>query len=795
MAINAIEVYPTCEIHLLRSIPTPMSVIVRERWADSERNLLQVNDCLVQALEFNSEGLDLVDVDIDHQSGLITFSPNPNNNDTGSTIGRIRNTHGEGDNAVVTEILVRVFVHDDIDQYWIGNSEVTIHEGADNYVLSVYATFNDTTTPVDISSHPYIDFSSTDPTKVTIDDHQDKGRIQGKAQTNDNPVQLQVQIGAGPVREVDAQVIEPLSTPKPILRCISGSAQVEGRENILFIAEGFIANQKDIFEALAHKVSNQLFTNRGNSPYNLLKDKFNVWIAFEPSPQEGASIMRPIKPSSGKLLKVNANNDPFFQPNHVLVQATNNKHGLSYGYRYGDQTSKVIADVNDPPDTKQWCIPRGTTRTLLNFDRRRLPRHWKAFSAYDDYFNVLQVDPTVHSGAQYDHLSDVWKSLGRNNSLVCWLVNDDLSSADNQGGDIYGIKASVKHYSTLAVVPSSGLLGVSSRYRHVLRPLALKHSITLSNMYIEVTKVEVKGTSIPAVTSTIAHELGHSLGLGDAYETGANTTLLEGDTGSQSNIEGFANLTHFWRIRDNDNNETQIDLDQVVWNQWHRINVGATLTSLATNTGNNTIQFQVKPVDALVWDLKDNQPNQKVFLRTRLINFDTKPRGYIEGPFTLNSINVATGAIELSGIVDKTFPPGSVLYNAKEIDGKPISLIHPKVVDFFNDPGKNNKVPFAEKDPNKNECNIPNLYASAAPVIPDFSVTNRQYLVAVYEGGGDHNCKVYRPSGQCRMRNDKSQYDDVTPPVFPAFCPVCKYHLVNKINPSKLADVDQEYPS
>lgn len=233
--VTAIEVYPTCEIHLLKNRPTPMRVVVREANQLVEQNLSRKGPANSQTdiLDF-----DTTLVDIDQQNTFVEFIPK---NKTGSTIGRILHTDSRGPAPVTSEILVRIYVHEDIDKYWIGNNQVTIHEGSDNYVLSVYGYFTDGIIG-DISCHRYIDFSSTGP-EVSIDDNHDKGRITGVAQTS-NPVKVRAQIDDKLVQEVNVEVIEPLNTPKPILRCITGSADVNNRENLLFIAEGFTADQE-----------------------------------------------------------------------------------------------------------------------------------------------------------------------------------------------------------------------------------------------------------------------------------------------------------------------------------------------------------------------------------------------------------------------------------------------------------------------------------------------------------------------------------------------------------------------
>ena len=794
MFIDSIEVYPTCEIHLLRSHPVPMRIIVREAFSLTGGTNLSNHDYPLSKTETLYFNTDLVNV-VQHPD-FIEFTPNLNTEDIGSTTGHIRYTNSTEGNPVVSEVFVRVFVHKTIDKYWIGNNQVTIHEGADDYVLSVYATFDDEETvseeekaTVDISSHPYVTFSSADPTKVAIDDNQDKGRITGVSQTEaDSPVKLQVQISGMAPEEVDAHVIPPRSTLKPIVRCLKGSGDMSQRRNMLFIAEGFPEDQKEVFDTLVYQMTTRLFNSRDNSPYNLLKDQFNIWVAFEESPEKGVTVSRPVFKSNGLPLLADLSADPFNTTAYTLTQVKDSKFGLIYGFRYGDRVSH---DPNPDPLQPQnsWFLPpygRGRALSLM-FDRRRLPHHWLPYVTYDEYIDSLRLSPEskVEEGS-FDNT--LWKTEGKDGALVCIISNGDLGKGDNQNGGFAGIKSCAKHFQHLSNLIHP--IAAHPMLDHIPQDI----SITYYNSPYTVSGIPIlKEVNLGRFTSSFAHEFSHSFDLGDEYESN-RTTLLSNVSHERERllIDGHTNLTHFWRIK---NVSNTIDLNKVIWHQWHRAKASATLTQAAQNQGNTHIQLQMSPSNAYHWHLLHNIVGQEVFLRTRDINFDhenpTNSNKYFEGPFTIDGLDQTTGEVSLQGQISKDFPVGSVIYLPQKQGSNVMSLIHPKVVSFFNDPAGNNKAPFADK---KGNCNTPNQKPSSAPNIPGFSVKNQHYVVGVYEGGFNFSCQVYRPSGQCRMRNHRLD-NHATPPSHPAFCAVCKYHLVNTINPDKLSDLDKEYPS
>jgi hypothetical protein len=59
-------------------------------------------------------------------------------------------------------------------------------------------------------------------------------------------------------------------------------------------------------------------------------------------------------------------------------------------------------------------------------------------------------------------------------------------------------------------------------------------------------------------------------------------------------------------------------------------------------------------------------------------------------------------------------------------------------------------------------------------------------IIGIYEGGGGHDCGVFRPAGHCKMRNS---HDRTIP-----FCHVCRYIMVDTLDPTRHGELDKLYP-
>jgi|GEM_PF-4273257 len=88
------------------------------------------------------------------------------------------------------------------------------------------------------------------------------------------------------------------------------------------------------------------------------------------------------------------------------------------------------------------------------------------------------------------------------------------------------------------------------------------------------------------------------------------------------------------------------------------------------------------------------------------------------------------------------------------------------------------------------------VYSTAPPPAPAANISfNSSSIIALYEGGGEYDCQTYRPTGFSKMRSaylydggDSAQAAEIVP-----FSYVQQYYLVNKLNPTKLAELDGTY--
>ena len=66
-----------------------------------------------------------------------------------------------------------------------------------------------------------------------------------------------------------------------------------------------------------------------------------------------------------------------------------------------------------------------------------------------------------------------------------------------------------------------------------------------------------------------------------------------------------------------------------------------------------------------------------------------------------------------------------------------------------------------------------------------FCFKHKNRIVGLFTGGKTFHCGVYHPTGSCIMRNSNSNGKE--------FCAVCRYLLVDIIDPNKHFSLDLEY--
>lgn len=278
---NQPELYPTCDIHLLLDEPdVSMQAIIR----DFNNYELRITSS-VELTDFDSSI-----VSTGFSRGIITFSPVA----FGETIGRVR--HGEW------EVLIRVRVHRSVKNIWLAHDAISIHQGEDNYIVSVYAQFDDNTVG-DVTYHPFYQLSIPNSAQrkhlELISEHSDllnnglQGRLKG-TKVSPDPILLRLAY-KNIVDEINVYVEPPLTPDsRKILECVYGSSTVDpgdkNRRHILFLAEGFRADEKEDFYELIIRSWDKIVSQNIFLPFPLLKEAFSIWIGFDPTPESSAGV-------------------------------------------------------------------------------------------------------------------------------------------------------------------------------------------------------------------------------------------------------------------------------------------------------------------------------------------------------------------------------------------------------------------------------------------------------------------------------------------------------------------------
>jgi hypothetical protein len=150
----------------------------------------------------------------------------------------------------------------------------------------------------------------------------------------------------------------------------------------------------------------------------------------------------------------------------------------------------------------------------------------------------------------------------------------------------------------------------------------------------------------------------------------------------------------------------------------------------------------------------------------------------------------------------ETFTANSLLFAPvrREIGGVTANLllVAPKIVQHINATGGPLTAPRGNQmracDPNDDELKKDRQDARNLPAeLLQKPLQYRSQIVGLYESGYLYFCGVYHPSGACLMRSLVDTDISGNPISIYNFCHVCKYILVDMIDPSKHGLIDADY--
>jgi hypothetical protein len=705
-----------------------------------------------------------------------------------------------------THVVARIFVHPGIADWWIGNNHGTVHADESDLLLSAYALFHDDNVG-DITGHGYATFTSLG-TNATVDA---KGRVTGVT-AGDATIRGTLD---GTDRDVVVTVLPAAATLRSIVEPVRLSGPMGERRNVLFLAEGF--KDKSKFSGIVQKIVDRFVSSRIHEPYRILRDDVNYWMAFEPSSENGLTPgplvntnglmfffdMAPVDPAHSTFYQLmqlvglptddivsaatradadvilHALNPAYLAANfetavfdywkswgQTLLQARDSRYGLMYARRLGDLTFTAAPT----PADNSWYFDSVPPHSLLPDVRRSPPNVSRWNNVYNDFLGSLRTsrgasDPNFVIGPR-------WQRDADDQALVVFIVNDE----------VYGALAQKQIYSSAAVDLKMFFSKIS--------PLA---AIAAGNDH----EPDTSGFLTEALVSTVAHELSHQFFLGDEYEGGAGHTVIV-DPADVRVVELEDNLTTLQTLVAG--TPPLLVPDRIKWNRLLRVTQASMLSGPAVNGPGANIQVPLVAGEGKRWKAGD-----VAFVRSRNINAAATFSGYplyrrhALSHRTAHVESVAGDVVTVDGghlAAGEGYPARSTLYMPKpnKAGSDVLRLVLPGVRTFMNGPPSR---PLFDKG---GQCDIPQTVLVLPPAISGIVLTSddQPRVIGLYEGGGLFNCGVYRPAPVCKMR------DHVWPRIVPSdprtqrrhfrFCFVCRYTIVNEVNPRRHPDLDLLYP-
>lgn len=605
-----------------------------------------------------------------------------------------------------------------------------------------------------------------------------------------------------------------------------GIQRPENVPNILFLGDGFSKDDKTSFENITNSFVQHLKSSHFTSPYNHLATSMNFWRTFIPASATGISVQSEVFTFTvdGKVF---ARTLPVARKPHDALLWTIENLLYVFGLPTPKDSVKSEQDLRDewkqsvdpnmldPAALTDWArivTPAPEEVDLYN----DLIAQWKAMGSrsfideIDSFPGMTYGDPPAAERAGDNFSLGVRNSFSLADAWFPFLVAADGTKLDDDKplGLLWSkTDPSFKFDNTSLVVYLSAVPG--GRANSMI-------AMSLGSGNIDLPVVAVSGRNSfklgafdlpqeapPESCRTLAHELAHNFGLGDEY------TEFNRRFGAQDEpLSGSANL----QTEQNAQNPVgKFSGDEIKWN-WHRISKAAvilpnkndpTKPPITESSGQFEIPLRlghglqfVKGDKVLLRVRKWNEPIQKKpdtlslaqlleIVEIKKFEFgvaDPPPRDRI----VVQPVNA--GAVTLAQL--ERFREGSIVYlptPAPESVRDPVNYPFAEMVPL--------NIKQAITAQNRPLTPVPCTDRTGAfmqlPDLTNIEVNVRgkfffaPFIVGLYEGGGKDTCGIMRPAGKCMMR---AHYEEHA-----FFCPVCRYVIVDFVNPFVHFEIDQEY--
>ncbi|MEU5261517.1 hypothetical protein [Amycolatopsis sp. NPDC021455] len=588
-----------------------------------------------------------------------------------------------------------------------------------------------------------------------------------------------------------------------------GVKQVETVPNILFLPDGFqdTAADRAQYNRLVGIVKDRLESRPHTRPFAALTGRVNYWRGWVPSPEAGITVLDELDPSPA----------PGELPKTALPLPLPSETRPATGWSLADVVNAI--GLPNPAD-----YPAGTTveskigflqsvyGDLITADLLR-PR-FAQWVALNDRLLLNERDTAFHMAFSERPSADV-------NLLEHYLSPNPRRISDNdfnkfldalrgEDDDVLpaGLWSTGKDRNRVVVLcRSSRHGGLASRRKVSDDSTGITVGVSLAARQFHQVRLndggngfDLKPDDIPtdvfyAVWLTVAHELGHSFGLGDEYggRTTAPTPLKIRQVRATPNVQDRASLSA------DGTPGGPIDVGKIKWAEWPRIAKAGVLKNGMTAPA--AVPFTV--------DLADVKASR---LRTDdIVMFRRRPLATAGAPSSICKVTAVDAAANrvtvepLFGATIAAFPAGSILLayvrkpdpdfkNGKF--GGLLTLSDPDVLQRITD--TQNPLNAAPGDNQGRACGnvklpVPtfatNFPHGTAPRPPDHSF----WTLGIYENGSEHNCGIYRPTGTCVMNRQFFVEPRTNTVKLSDFCIVCRYAFVDNADPTLHGEVEADF--
>lgn len=717
---------------------------------------------------------------------------------------------------------LRVHIHDRVRRCWLTPSPLSIYRGGAGQRFTLLAEFETDGQPEppligDLSWAAGVTWTATPASGISFTS---TGNIKTTAATALGTVKvtatLPAHLGGHTSEPAEAEVVlgfdeQPQRHYQAVLRSGPGSARLMDVPNILLLSEGFQQGQEPDWDTLIGTLVDDLALTPALRPFDLFvgKGSVNIWSLFLPSRDRGSSVLHELR------IPPEQSTWPLASEGMPLTRY--NPHVLDVGSVLYQLGLPVRSDAlpADPAAQKAAAIAKFAEWNLLTgfnldpndafrFDTWKSWTQWSTRTLADERDTLLGVSfgvrpmamnsavnrlskfhPFRVGRAELDKLLEkitdgdgpligqVWGPNGKDRSLVVALIGGGHRGGTESSDNLTSV--SIHADPTIRV---DKVDDPSKSLRVSVVPYELPRSILWGQPRMEVAEL-----------GTLVHELGHAFGLGDEYVEAGFFGKPRGSSSANLTLESEL-VNPASAVGD------KLVGDKLRW-RWPRILKAALLSDAPWLGGTSASADIVLPLRRGAKFMFKN--GDVVYLRRRPL------RGTVDKKLVLAVPSVPLVVTSDDQVGDQII--------VRTQDGSNLN-----VADFPSAPGREPIVFFAVPPPayaaarqetfadltplvirdhitktglplnrlTKNTCEkLDDAQRAALDNAPE--EVNPFWLrtwVGAFDGGAQHPCGIFHPSPQCIMRGHSATT---------LFCPVCRYVLVDAVDPALHAEMDKDY--